>query len=60
MLTETEHDRFASEVALAKGVNVDELLAMPAEKYSDVIKNADEMIVKARREKLNQWQGEIL
>ena len=58
MLTENERDRFASEVALAKGVDVDALLAMPAEKYSDLVKNADEMVKQAKREEYGQWNGQ--
>ena len=56
--TEMEKDRFCSEVALTRGVDLDRLLEMPAAKYSDVLRNADEIMTNDRREQNAKWDGQ--
>ena len=49
-LTDAEKDKFVAETALRKGVDVDKLLEMHADSYTGILKNADELLLQAKRE----------
>lgn len=48
-MSEQDRDRFVAETALHKGVDVDELLAMEADSYTGILKNAEELVKRANK-----------
>ena len=47
-MTDDERDRFVAETALRTGVNVDALAGMPAESFTQILKNAQQLEHDAR------------
>lgn len=43
-ISDEERDKFVAQTAIQKGVKVDDLMAMEADSYTQIVRNADELI----------------